>query len=74
MVCYLELDLWDNVMDGVYSKNHKLLTIAYLKYCNILFSLYIVLSLKSYGVYWLFSNNNNNNNNIEFIFEFTNLP
>ena len=32
MVCYLELDLWDNIMDGVYSKNHKFLTIAYQNY------------------------------------------
>ena len=51
MICYLELDLWDNIMDGVYSKNHKFLTIAYLKYCNILSSSHIVLSLKSHGVY-----------------------
>ena len=32
MVFYLELDLWNNVMDGVYSKNHRLITIAYLNY------------------------------------------
>ena len=29
MVFYLELDLWDNIMDGVYSENLKFLTIAY---------------------------------------------
>ena len=51
MVCYLELDLWDNVLDGVYSENHKFLTIAYLKHFNILSSSNIVLYLKSPGVY-----------------------
>ena len=45
MVCYLELDLLDNIMGGVYSENHKFLTTTYLNYCNILSSLYIVLSL-----------------------------
>ena len=44
MLCYLELDLWDNVMNGVYSYYHKFLTIVYKNYCNILSSSYIVLS------------------------------
>jgi hypothetical protein len=35
---YLEIDFWDNVIDGVYSENHKFLTIVYLSYCNILSS------------------------------------
>ena len=73
MECYLELDLWDNVMDGVYSDNHKFVIIAYMQYCNILSSSHIILSLKSHGVYYLFSNKSYNNN-VEFIFEFTNLP
>ena len=51
MVCYLELELWDNVVDGVFSENHKFLTITYLKYWNVLSSSNIVLSLKSHGVY-----------------------
>ena len=51
MIYYLKLDLWDNVMDGVHSKNHKFLTIAYLSYYNILSSSHIVLSLMSHGAY-----------------------
>ena len=51
MVCYLELDLWDNVMDGVYLEIHKFFTIAYLKYGNTSSSSDIVLSFKSHGVY-----------------------
>ena len=38
MMCYLKVDFWDNVIDGVYSENHKFLTIVYLNYCNILSS------------------------------------
>ena len=34
----------DNVIDGVYSENHKILTIVYMSYCNILSSSHIVLS------------------------------
>ena len=51
MIYYLETDFWDNVIDRVYSKNHKILTIVYLSYYNILSSLHIVLSSKSHGAY-----------------------
>ena len=51
MIYNLEIDFWDNVIDGVYSENHKFLTIVYLSYCNILSSSHIVLSSKSHGVY-----------------------
>ena len=51
MIYYLGIDFWDNVIDGVYSENHKFLTIVYLSYCNILSASHIVLSSKSHGVY-----------------------
>ena len=56
MMHYLEIDFWDNVVDGVYSKNHKFLTMDYVSYCNILSSSDIRLSSKSHGVYELFKN------------------
>ena len=36
MIYYLKNDFKDNVIDGVYSEHHKLLTIVYLSYYNIL--------------------------------------
>jgi hypothetical protein len=51
MMYYLEIDFWDNVIDGVYSKNHKFLTIVYPSYCNILSSSQIVLSLMVHTSY-----------------------
>ena len=56
MMFYLEFVFWDNVIDGVYSENHKFLTIVYLSYCDILSSSQIVLSSKSHGAYYLISN------------------
>ena len=32
MIYYLEIDFGDNVTHGVYSQNHKFLTIVYLSY------------------------------------------
>jgi len=55
MMYDLEIDFWDNVIDGVYSENHKFLTIVYLCYCNILSSSQIILHSKSHGAYELFS-------------------
>ena len=48
MTYYLKLDLWDNITDRVYSKNLKLMSIAYPSYCNILSSSHIILSLLSH--------------------------
>ncbi len=56
MTYYFEIDFWDNVIDGVYSKNHKFLTIVYPSYCNILSSSHIVLSSKSHDVCGFISN------------------
>jgi len=56
MIYYLEIKIWDNVIDGVYSENRKFLTIVHLRYCNILSSSHIVLSSKSHGVYEFISN------------------
>jgi hypothetical protein len=47
----LEIDFWDNVIDGVYSENHEFLIIVYLIYFNILSSSQIILHLKSHGAY-----------------------
>ena len=56
MIYYLKNDFRDNVIDGVYSEHHKLLTIVYLSYYNILWTSHIALSSKSHGVYQLVSN------------------
>ena len=69
---YSEIEFWDNVIDGVYSENHKFLTIVYLSYCNILSSSHIVLSSKSHGVCKFIANNfyyrERENHYIELIF------
>ena len=35
MICYLKLELWDNVIDRIYFENLKFLTITYPNYCII---------------------------------------
>ena len=60
MIYYLEIDFWDNIIDRVYSKNLEFFIIVYLRYCNILSSLHIVLSSKSHVTYYLFLNKNIN--------------
>ena len=51
MIYYLEIDFWDNVIDGVYSEYRKFFTTIYLSHCSIQSSSHIVLSSNSHGVY-----------------------
>jgi hypothetical protein len=53
---YLEIDFWENVIDRIYSKNHKFMTIVYLSHCNIYH--HILYYLQNHMVYISYNNNN----------------